>query len=155
GVGQLVEENFYNLGLGDHPLQALNRLARKDPNFLDDGRREITGRDNDPFKFRVRTLRQLKDARLFFHNGSFKRVRDVVEYFNAGVPQNAQSGTASTLTTRFTNPRGTGWPRGLGLNDEQVDDLAEFLEIIFYDIVFLYIDRFLTTQDSIPCTHDI
>ena len=31
GVGQFVEENFYNLGLGDHPLQALNRAARKIP----------------------------------------------------------------------------------------------------------------------------
>jgi len=105
GVGRFVEENFYNLGLGDHPLQALNRVAKKDPNFLDDGRREITGRDDDAYKFRVLTLRQLKDARLFFHNGSFMRVRDVVQYFNAGVPQNAQSGAASTLTTRFTNPR--------------------------------------------------
>ena len=140
GVGQLVEENFYNLGLGDHPLQALNRLARKDPNFLDDGRRDVTGRDNDAFKFRVLTLRQLKDARLFFHNGSFKSVRDVVQYFNAGVPQNAQSGTASTLATRFTNPRGAGWPRGLGLNDDQVDDLADFLENGLYDPAFAHFD---------------
>jgi len=140
GVGQLVEENFYNLGLGDHPLQALNRLARKDPNFLDDGRREITGRDNDAFKFRVLTLRQLKDARLFFHNGSFKSVRDVVQYFNAGVPQNAQSGTASTLTPRFTNPRGSGWPRGLGLSDDQVDDLTDFLENGLYDPAFAHFD---------------
>ena len=38
GVGQFVEENFYNLGLADHPLQALNAVARKDPNFRDDGR---------------------------------------------------------------------------------------------------------------------
>ena len=71
GVGQFVEENFYNLGLADHPLQALNAVARNDPNFRDDGRREITARDSDAFKFRVLTLRQLKDARFFFHNGSF------------------------------------------------------------------------------------
>ena len=89
GVGQFVEENFYNLGLADHPLQALNALARNDPNFRDDGRREITGRDSDAFKFRVLTLRQLKDARFFFHNGSFTSVKDVVEYFNAGMPQDA------------------------------------------------------------------
>src|SRR6266446_5256834 len=106
GAGRFVEENFFNIGLGDHPLQALNRQARKDPNFLDDGRREITGRDDDIYKFRVVTMRQLKDARFFFHNGSFTNVRDVVQYFNAGVPQNAQSGAASTLSTRFTNPRG-------------------------------------------------
>ena len=63
GVGQFVEENFYNLGLADHPVQALNSVARNDPDFRDDGRREITGRDSDAFKFRVLTLRQLKDAR--------------------------------------------------------------------------------------------
>ncbi|MFL6451242.1 MAG: cytochrome c peroxidase [Bryobacteraceae bacterium] len=40
GSGHFVEENFYNLGLADHPLQALNAVARKDPNFRDDGRRE-------------------------------------------------------------------------------------------------------------------
>ena len=26
GIGQLVEENFFNVGIGDHPLQALNAL---------------------------------------------------------------------------------------------------------------------------------
>jgi len=106
GVGQFVEENFYNLGLADHPLQALNVVARKDLNFRDDGRREITFRDSDAFKFRVLTLRQLKDARFFFHNGSFTSVKEVVRYFNAGVPQDEQAGAARTLTPRFTHPRG-------------------------------------------------
>jgi hypothetical protein len=63
GVGPFVEENFYNLGLADHPLQALNAVARNDPNFRDDRRREIAARDSDACKFRVLTLRQLKDAR--------------------------------------------------------------------------------------------
>jgi cytochrome c peroxidase len=74
GAGQFVEENFFNLGLGDHPVQALNRLARNDPNFRDDGRKEITGRDTDAFKFRTLTLRQLKDGRFLLHNGAFTPV---------------------------------------------------------------------------------
>ena len=114
--------------------------ARNDPNFRDDGRREITGRDSDAFKFRVLTLRQLKDARFFFHNGSFTSVKDVVRYFNAGVPQDAEAGAASTLTTRFTHPRGPGSPRGLGLSDDQVDDLADFLENGLYDPAFVHFD---------------
>ena len=96
---QFVEENFFNVGIGDHPVQALNALARGqlDPTKLgkdgfpyhaeDTGRQEVTHNPDDAFKFRVLTLRQLKDARTFFHNGSFTTVRDVVEYFNAGVPQ--------------------------------------------------------------------
>jgi cytochrome c peroxidase len=82
GAGQFVEENFYNLGLGDHPLQVLNAVGRRDQDFRDDGRREITARASDAFKFRALTLRQLKDGKFFFHNGSFTRVKDVVQYFN-------------------------------------------------------------------------
>jgi cytochrome c peroxidase len=140
GVGHFVEENFFNLGLGDHPLQALNRAARNDPNHLDEGRREITFRDSDAFKFRTLTLRQLRDAKFFFHNGSFTSVKDVVRYFNAGVPQNAQAAAASSFTTRFSHPRGPGSPRGLGLSDDQVDDLADFIENALHDPAFVHFD---------------
>ena len=140
GVGQFVEENFYNLGLGDHPVQALNRAARNDPTFRDVGRQEVTFRDSDAFKFRVLTLRQLKDARLFFHDGSFNKVRDVVQYFNAGVPLDARSGAAPTLSTRFTHPRGAGSARGLGLSKDQVDDIADFIENGLYDPAFAKFD---------------
>ena len=146
GIGQFVEENFYNLGLSDHPLQALNRAGRNDPGFRDDGRREITGRDSDAFKFRVLTLRQLKDARFFFHNGAFRTVTDVVRYFNAGVPQDAEAAGAGTLTARFTRPRGPGWPRGLGLSDDQVDDLADFIENGLYDPAFVHYDPNSSTK---------
>jgi cytochrome c peroxidase len=140
GVGRFVEKNFYNLGLGDHPVQALNRLARNDPDFHDFGRKEITGRRSDAFKFRVVTLRQLKDARTFFHNGAFTSVKDVVQYFNAGVPQDEVAGAADTLSPRFTHPRGPGTPFGLGLSDVQVDDLTDFLENGLYDPAFVHFD---------------
>jgi hypothetical protein len=135
-----VEENFYNLGLGDHPVQALNRAARNDPGFRDAGRKEITGRDSDAFKFRVVTLRQLKDARFFFHNGSFTRVKDVVQYFNRGLPQDAGAAAAGTLASRFTHPRGPGSPQGLGLSEDEVDDLTDFIENALYDPAFVRFD---------------
>ena len=140
GVGHFVEENFYNLGLGDHPVQALNRAARNDPTFRDVGRQEVTFRDSDAFKFRVLTLRQLKDARLFFHDGAFTKVKDVVQYFNAGVPLDARSSAAPTLSTRFTHPRGAGSARGLGLSEDQVDDLTDFIENGLYDPAFAKFD---------------
>lgn len=146
GVGQFVEQNFYNLGLSDHPLQALNVVGRHDPNFRDDGRREITARDSDAFKFRVLTLRQLKDARFFFHNGAFSRVKDVVRYFNDGVPQDSEAAAAGTLTARFTHPRGAGSVRGLGLNDRQIDDLTDFIENGLYDPAFVHFDPQSPTQ---------
>ena len=57
GTGQFVEENFFNIGLSDHPIQALNREARNNPDFIDNGRAEITGRDSDIYKFRTTTMR--------------------------------------------------------------------------------------------------
>jgi hypothetical protein len=146
GVGQFVEENFFNLGLNDHPLQALNRAARHDPTHLDEGRREITFRDSDAFTFRTLTLRQLRDAKFFFHNGAFTSVKDVVRYFNAGVPQNALAAAASAFTSRFSHPRGAGSPRGLGLSDEQVDALTDFIENALYDPAFVHFDPHSTTD---------
>lgn len=155
GIGQFVEENFINVGIGDHPLQALGRLARNDPNFHDEGRKEITFRDSDAFKFRVVTLRQLKDARTFFHNGSFTKVRDVVQYFNAGIPQDPVAGAAATLSTRFTHPRGAGSQRGLGLSADQVDDLTDFLENALYDPAFVKYDPASSTGTLQPNERDL
>lgn len=154
GMGTFVEENFFNIGLGDHPAQALNRQARGD-DMLDDGRREITGRQNDIYKFRVVTLRQLRDARIFMHNGAFTSVRDVVQYFNAGVPQNEQSGGADTLSPRFTNPRGAGSPRGLGLTEQQVNDVTDFLENALDDPAFARYDPTSTTDSFNPNPRDL
>ncbi|MEO8127142.1 MAG: cytochrome c peroxidase [Bryobacteraceae bacterium] len=155
GAGQFVEENFFNLGLADHPLQALNVLARNDPKFRDDGRREITAREDDAFKFRALTLRQLKDGKFFFHNGSFTSVKDVVRYFNQGVPQDAGAAAAGTLTARFTNPRGPGSARGLGLDENQVDDLTDFLENALYDPALVQFDPKSTTKTLEPNEQDL
>jgi hypothetical protein len=148
GTGEFVEENFFNIGIGDHPLQALNALVRGRlafdrkgnplPHGEDTGRQEITGNPDHAYKFRSLTLRQLKDARTFFHNGSFTKIRDVVSYFNEGIAQDRVfAGRARTLEPRFTNPRGKNAPRGLGLSDAQIDALTDFLENGLYDPSFV------------------
>ena len=158
GIGQFVEENFINIGIGDHPVQALNASARGrlDPTRLgkdgfpyhaeDTGREEVTHNADDVYKFRSLTLRQLKDARTFFHNGSFTTVRDVVQYFNAGIPQDPTAGAAVTLSTRFTHPRGSGLQSGLGLSIDQVDDLTDFIENALYDPAFVKHDPNSSTR---------
>jgi Di-haem cytochrome c peroxidase len=167
GIGQFVEENFVNVGRGDHPVQALNALAkgRLDPTKLgtdgfpyhaeDTGRQEITGNADHAFKFRSLTLRQLKDAGTFFHDGTLTKVRDVVEYFNAGVPADRTAGQAKTLDARFTNPRGSGYAAGLGLSKRQVDDLADFLENGLYDPAFLKYDPKSSTDAFKPHERDL
>jgi hypothetical protein len=167
GIGQFVEENFFNIGIGDHPVQALNALARGrlDPAKLgtdgypyhaeDVGRQEITHDSNDAFKFRTLTLRQLKDSRTFFHNGSFTRLRDVVEYFNAGVPQDPTAAAAPSLSMRFTEPRGPGFPNGLGLTRRQVEDLTDFLENALYDPALIQYDPGSSTDTFQPNERDV
>jgi len=148
GIGALVEENFANVGIGDHPVQALNAAARglsTEYHAEDIGRAEITDNDSDRFKFRSLTLRQLKDARNFFHSGSFSDIRDVVAYFNEGIPADPTAGAEPTLDPRFTSPRGEG-TTGLGLTEEQIDDLTDFLGNGLYDPTF--VDNFnLTLED--------
>ena len=167
GIGAFVEENFFNVGIGDHPVQALNALARGhlDPTRLgkdgfpyhaeDNGRQEITHNPDDAFRFRSLTLRQLRDGRNFFHNASFTKVRDVVEYFNAGVPQDPTAAKAGTLSTRFTNPRGPGYPRGLGLSEAQVNDLTEFLENALYDPALVKYEPRSSTDTLQPNERDL
>jgi cytochrome c peroxidase len=155
GTGQFVEENFFNIGLSDHPIQALNREARNNPDFIDPGRNEITGRDSDIYKFRTTTMRQLKGSGFFFHNGAFTNVRDVVEYFNHGVPQNPVTGVASTFSPRFSNPRGSGFPPGLGLSEREVDDITAFLDDALYDPAFAKYDPNSTTITMQPNARDL
>lgn len=146
-AGKLVEENFYNLGIGDHPLQGLAAIALEDPNHHDIGRGEITGRREDNFKFRALTLRQLKDAGgQLMHSALFRSVREVVEYFNAGIPQDPFAAAAGNVTLRFTNPRGASQPAGLGLSAGDVDDLVDFLENALYDPAFARLDASSSTN---------
>jgi len=158
GVGEFVEENFINVGIGDHPLQALNAVARHlapATHGVDTGRAEITHNPDHLYRFRSLTLRQLKDARNFFHNGSFSNVRDVVSYFNRGVPQDEVTGAAATLDRRFTHPRGDDAPPGLGLSEDQVDAVTDFVENGLYDPAFVNHDPRSTTRTFQPNEDDL
>jgi hypothetical protein len=167
GIGAFIEENFINVGIGDHPIRALDALARGhiNPSKLgadgfpyhaeDVGRQEITHDPADAFRFRALTLRQLKNSGNFFHNAVLTNVRDVVEYFNAGVPMDPTAGAQATLDRRFTNPRGPGYPNGLGLSEQQVDELTDFLENALYDPALVTFDPNSTTDTFQPNVRDL
>jgi cytochrome c peroxidase len=155
-AGRLVEENFYNLGIGDHPLRELARQALGDPNHHDLGRGDITGRAEDNFKFRTLTLRQLKDAGgQLMHSATFKTVREVVEYFNAGLPRDPMAAAAGNLTPRFTNPRGPNSAPGLGLSEADIEALVDFLENALDDPDFARFNPNSTTETFEPNERDL
>ena len=78
-----------------------------------------------------------------------------MEYFNAGVAQDRTAGAATTLDARFTNPRGPGFPTGLGLTEQQVSDIAEFLENGLYDPAFVKYDPQSGTDTFQPNERDL
>jgi len=134
--GLLVEENFDNLGVAEHPVFDLAREVTGNEALRDNGRFGVTGLSIDRFEFKSPTLRQMRDAAPFFHGGDFGTIREVVEYFNAGVPRNEEAAGAGNVSELFTNPRG-GETVGLGLGADDVDALVDFLENGLYDKGFV------------------
>ena len=87
------------------------------------GRGGFTGRPEDMHKFKVPQLYNLKDVGFYFHGASKRTLREVVEYFNAAVPENPNI-PVGQLAGPF---------HPLGLNEQEITDLVEFLENGLFD----------------------
>lgn len=81
------------------------------------GRGGFTGREEDMFKFRTPQLYNLGDSGPYFHGGSKETLEDVVRYFNNGLKQN----------NRVPDSQLSAFIRPLGLTEEEVKDLTEFI----------------------------
>ena len=114
---------FFSLGVYNHYQTGYGvfRTDRHDKRNL--GRGGFTGREEDMNQFKVPQLYNLKDFGFYFHGASKTSIRDVVEYFNNGIPENRDI-PASQVTTLF---------RPLHLTEQEMDDLTEFLENGLYD----------------------
>ncbi|MEM7232745.1 MAG: cytochrome c peroxidase [Planctomycetota bacterium] len=69
-------------------------------------------------RFKTPSLRSISDTGPYFHTGSLRSLREVVEFYNRGGDGNGFDGVADPLMVP------------LGLNDEQLSDLVEFLETL-------------------------
>ena len=87
------------------------------------GRGGFTGKAEDMHKFKVPQLYNLKDVGFYFHGASKRSLREVVEYFNIGIPEDPDL-QPSQVSTRF---------HPLNLTATEVDDLVEFLENGLFD----------------------
>ena len=153
-AGVLVEENFDNLGLNDHPLQELVREALGNPDHHDRGRQDATANPADAYQFKSPTLRQLRGTGPVGHSGEFETVREFIEYLNAGVPAADFAAEAGNLSPRFTNPRGPG-TTGLGLSVEEIDALDDFIVNGLFDIGFIVHDPDSPTKTFDPNIEDL
>jgi cytochrome c peroxidase len=87
------------------------------------GRGGFTGRPEDMNQFKVPQLYNLKDFGFYFHGASKTNLKDVVEYFNDGIPENRD--IPSTQISPLFKP--------LHMSQYEMNDLVEFLENGLYD----------------------
>ena len=113
----LGANEFYALGVKDlyETGQAFNTSAEDTRNL---GRGEFTGKEEDMYKFRIPQLYNLGDADFYFHGSSKRTLREVVDYFNEGIPENNKV-PSSQIARQF---------KPLNLSKEQVEDLTAFLD---------------------------
>jgi cytochrome c peroxidase len=81
------------------------------------GRGGFTLQQEDLYKFRTPQLYNLGDSGPYFHGGSKQTLKEVVEYFNKGVPENAR--VPKEQLHPFLSP--------LNLSPQEVDALTAFL----------------------------
>ena len=143
--GRLVEGNFQNLGTLEHPLVELARQTLGNAAFYDEGRLGVTANPAQAYAFKSPTLRQVRDAAPYFHGGQASTLREVIEYFNEGIAANPLASAAGTVDPLLTNPR-TPVIRGLGLTEEKILALVDFLETGLYDRNFVRYNPDSTTR---------
>lgn len=113
---------FYALGMNDHTALGNEVIQLDDPSVAL-GRGGFTGLTEDNYKFKVPQLYNLKDSKFYGHGASFRNIKAVVEYKNAAVSENNEVPSAQ-LADDFVP---------LGLNDEEIDAITEFIKEALYD----------------------
>ena len=100
GGANFTDESFYNLGA--HELN----------DYDDQGRAKVTKDAADSFAFKTPSLRNVAMTPPYMHNGAFRTLEEVIDFFNQG---GLGSGESHPLEP-------------LSLTDEEKQDLVEFLK---------------------------
>lgn len=110
-------DNFYALGVNDlyETGEAFNTGPDDKRNF---GRGFFTKKEEDLYKFKVPQLYNVAQTTHYFHGSSKTTMREVVEYFNEGYPENSRV-PSSNIAAQF---------HPLNLTEAEIDDLTTFLE---------------------------
>ena len=117
----LNSNTFHALGVND--LCDVGGLRTSEDDTRNLGRGDFTRRPEDLYKFKVPQVYNTKDMPFYFHGSSFSNLRDVVTYFNEGIPENNR--VPAEQISEFFHP--------LNLTDTEVNDLVEFLREGLYD----------------------
>lgn len=106
---------FHAVGVND--LYEIGGLKTGPDDARNFGRGGFTGRQEDMFAYKVPQVYNVSDMPFYFHGSSHTNLRDVVEYFNRGIPENPRVPQANI--SEFFHP--------LNLTESEVDDVTAFL----------------------------
>ena len=116
----LSDGKFHALGMSD--LDVNNDVIIKDINFIEKkGRAGFNLEEEDSFKFKTPQLYNLKDHNHWGHGSNFDSIRDIVVYKNFAQDFNIEENFLDLLF----------FP--LFLNEEEINNLVDFLENSLYD----------------------
>jgi len=65
--------------------------------YRDPGREGVTGRREDRFRFRTPPLRNIAETAPYMHDGSFRTLNEVVEFYYRGIPSSGPGGLVPDL----------------------------------------------------------
>lgn len=120
----LSTEGFHAFGTKDlyqHPSAPVYQASINNIETL--GRGGFTGKAADNYRFKIPQLYNVRDSPFEGHGGSFSSARAIIAYKNKGIPENPNVPVAS-LSPLFVP---------LGLSEEQVDQLADFIDNALHD----------------------
>ncbi len=104
-----------------------NNGLTPDPAFNDKGRAGVTGKDEDNYRFKVPSLRNVGATRPYMHDGRFETLDQVLEHYRNGIH------SAPNLDTLLTT--------GISLTDTEKQDIISFLHTLT-DYTFIKDERF-------------
>ncbi|MEM9835306.1 MAG: cytochrome c peroxidase [Bacteroidota bacterium] len=117
----LNSNTFHALGVND--LSDIGGLKTSDDDTRNLGRGDFTRNPADMYRFKVPQVYNTKDMPFYFHGSSKQSLRELVDYFNAGVPENPRVPVANI--SNFFHP--------LNLNETEINQLVAFLSEGLYD----------------------
>jgi cytochrome c peroxidase len=88
-----TDSGFHNIGVPSKPhfdeFSPFFFLKSNSPLDNDVGRYRVTHREEDRHAFKTPTLRNITETGPYMHNGVFKTLREVMEFYNHGGVRNA------------------------------------------------------------------
>jgi cytochrome c peroxidase len=115
----LNSESFFALGMNDLSGEGFyDSFSETDILNTAKGRGGFTGNSEEDYQFKTPQIYSLKVMNFLGHGASFTSVREVVEYKNAGIAENAAV-PESQLVAGF---------QPLELTEDEIDQLTDFVE---------------------------